>query len=117
MASPSQLVQYVCVRRDLPWGTGALIAQACHAATAAIWASRESAATRAYCDDADAMHKVVLEAPTAAALTGVAAALTVAGIPHKLWVEQPEGVITALATAPGERGHLKPHFAALKLMR
>ena len=115
----SALVQYICVRKDLPasFGAGALLAQGCHAATAAVWLSRESAATQAYCGALDAMHKVVLEAPSAVALTGIAAQLTIAGVQHKLWVEQPEGVVTALATAPGERALLKPFFADLKLMR
>lgn len=107
MASASTLVQYVCVRRDLGWGSGAVIAQACHAATAAIWLSRDAPATQQYCGAVDSMHKVVLEAASAAALTGIAASLTAAGVSHKLWVEAPEGVITALATAPGERALLK----------
>lgn len=58
------LVQYVVLRRDLwtekSWPLGSVIAQGCHASTAALWLSRESQATKAYCapDKLDSMHKV-----------------------------------------------------------
>jgi peptidyl-tRNA hydrolase len=116
-AHDDRLVQYVVLRRDLKWGTGALVAQGAHACVAAVWASRDTPDTRAYCDDADNMTKVTLEAGSAAALHDAAAALTAAAVPHKLWVEMPEGVPTCLATAPGRRAALKPFFAALKLLR
>ncbi len=63
------------------------------------------------------MHKVVLDAPSAAALTGCAESLTAAGIQHKLWVEQPEGIPTCLATKPYPRSAIKALFAAFKLLR
>ena len=58
------LVQYVVLRRDLwadlGWPLGSVVAQACHAATAALWLSREEPATSSYCaaDNIDHMHKV-----------------------------------------------------------
>ena len=58
------LVQYVVLRADLwkglSWPLGSIIAQACHAATAALWLSREEAASQQYCSEAtlDHMHKV-----------------------------------------------------------
>eukprot|EP00470_Lotharella_oceanica_P013861 CAMPEP_0170199832 /NCGR_PEP_ID=MMETSP0040_2-20121228/69550_1 /TAXON_ID=641309 /ORGANISM="Lotharella oceanica, Strain CCMP622" /LENGTH=192 /DNA_ID=CAMNT_0010449983 /DNA_START=103 /DNA_END=681 /DNA_ORIENTATION=+ len=45
------VVQYVVVRRDLVqqgWGTGPLMAQACHAATAAVWLSKDEPYTKQY---------------------------------------------------------------------
>jgi peptidyl-tRNA hydrolase len=111
------LVQYVVLRKDLKWPTGALVAQGAHACVAAVWASRESPATVAYCTAADSMHKVTLEAGSRESLEGVAASLAAANVAHKLWVEMPEGIPTCLATAPGPRGLLKPFFAALKLLR
>lgn len=64
MAS-NQLVQYVVVRGDLlrllSWPTGAVIAQACHASTAALWSHRNDPNTIAYTNELDDMHKVVLE--------------------------------------------------------
>ena len=58
------LVQYVVLRKDLwdnlQWPLGSIIAQACHASTAALWLSRESDDTLAYCSAGklDHMHKV-----------------------------------------------------------
>ena len=60
------LVQYVVLRRDLwadlGWPLGSVVAQACHAATAALWLSRKEPATTSYCaaDSIDHMHKVVI---------------------------------------------------------
>ena len=59
-------MQYVVLRRDLwadlGWPLGSVVAQACHAATAALWLSREEPATSSYCaaDSIDHMHKVPL---------------------------------------------------------
>lgn len=59
-----RLVQYVVVRSDLTqklsWPLGAVIAQACHAATAAIHVHYDDPDTRGYLADLDSMHKVVL---------------------------------------------------------
>jgi len=58
------IVQYVVLRRDLydslKWPLGSVVAQACHAATAALWESREEAATQQYCSEQQInhMHKV-----------------------------------------------------------
>lgn len=63
MAAP--IVQYVVVRGDLlhvlKWPTGALIAQACHASSAIVHVFRDDPNVKAYTDDLDNMHKVVLE--------------------------------------------------------
>lgn len=59
------LVQYIVLRKDLcsslKWPLGSVIAQACHASTAALWLSRDSDETSAYCspETLDHMHKVV----------------------------------------------------------
>lgn len=63
-STSSQLVQYVVVRGDrrlLSWPIGAVIAQACHASTAALWMHRDDSNTLQYTSDLDNMHKVVLE--------------------------------------------------------
>ena len=62
-AAPDPLLQYVVLRRDLwtdmEWPLGSVVAQCCHAATAALWLSRDAADTLAYCspDNLDHMHK------------------------------------------------------------
>lgn len=62
--SPGRLVQYVVVRSDLvhklSWPLGAVITQACHAATAAIHLHYGDPDTQRYLAELDAMHKVVL---------------------------------------------------------
>ena len=61
----STIVQYVVVRGDLvkvqKWPLGALIAQACHASSAAIHLFYDAQHTQQYLSDLDRMHKVVLE--------------------------------------------------------
>ena len=58
----SGLVQYVLVRGDLllteGWPVGAVLAQACHAATAAIHLHYTDPHTQEYLTDLDNMHKV-----------------------------------------------------------
>ena len=118
-------MQYVVLRSDLwkdqGWPLGSLAAQAAHAATAALWLSRDSEETRAYCspDDGalDRMTKVVLEAENEQALRDLSASLARSGIAHKLWVEQPEDVATALAASPNRKSVLGPSFAGFKLCR
>ena len=59
------LVQYVVLRadlwKDMDWPLGSIVAQACHAATAALWDSRKEPSSQQYCSPAqlDHMHKVV----------------------------------------------------------
>ena len=58
------VLQYIVIRKDLwtkmGWPLGSFVTQACHAATAAMWLSRESPVTQAYCapGNLDSMHKV-----------------------------------------------------------
>lgn len=59
-----RLVQYVVVRSDLvhqlSWPLGAVITQACHAATAAVHLFYTDPDTQRYLQELDSMHKVVL---------------------------------------------------------
>ena len=61
----TRLVQYVIIRRDLidtlNWPNGAIIAQACHACTAAIHLFYSEEDTKNYLQDLEKMHKIVLE--------------------------------------------------------
>lgn len=63
------IVQYVVLRKDLwtekGWPLGSVVAQACHASSAAIWTHRDDAATLEYCcpERIDQMHKVRLYSP------------------------------------------------------
>eukprot|EP00887_Chlorella_sp_A99_P004306 scaffold15.g4306.t1 len=117
------VLQYIVLRRDLwgemGWPLGSVVAQGAHAATAALWLSREEAVTQAYCapENIDHMHKVVLEVKGEAQLRGLSEKLGAAGVPHKLWIEQPEDYATCLATAPLPKSRVQPHVKKLKLCK
>jgi hypothetical protein len=56
------------------------------------------------------MHKAVLEVKGLSQLESLSARLIEAGITHKVWVEQPEGISTAIATKPARKSVLSAHF-------
>lgn len=116
-------MQYLVLRSDLwkdkGWPLGSLAAQAAHAATAALWLSRDTEEAKNYCstESIDGMTKVVLEADSEASLRELAESLKRSGIAHKLWIEQPENEATALAAGPNRKSVLAPAFSGLKLCR
>ncbi|CAN9507508.1 unnamed protein product [Ophioblennius macclurei] len=120
-ASPGRLVQYVVVRSDLvhalSWPLGAVITQACHAATAAIHLHYGLTDTQRYLEELDSMHKVVLAAPDEGALSSLSDCLTEAGVAHKLWVEQPENIPTCLALRPYPKDAVQPLLRKFKLFK
>ncbi|ORZ10875.1 peptidyl-tRNA hydrolase II domain-containing protein [Absidia repens] len=98
------LTMYIVVRKDLSktlkWPTGSVMAQACHAATAVLQTTRNESNTMKYVEDYERMHKVVLETKNDETLKNLAESLKTHNIPLYQWVEQPENIPTALATAP-----------------
>lgn len=60
MSDDDPLVQYVALRSDLwrehQWPLGSIVAQGCHAATAALWISKESPETAEYCSPGNINH-------------------------------------------------------------
>ncbi|NXU01132.1 PTRD1 hydrolase, partial [Buphagus erythrorhynchus] len=104
-AAAAGLVQYVVLRGDLArpprsWPLGAVVAQGCHAALAAVHGYREHPDTGAYLEQGGAMRTVVLEAPDENSLLDLSEMLKEKKIDHRLWVENPEGIVTALALRP-----------------
>lgn len=61
--------------------------------------------------------QVVLEVKSEAQLRNLAGKLAAAGVAHKLWVEQPEGFATCLATKPYRRSAGGHHFRKLQLCK
>ncbi|KAL6749489.1 peptidyl-tRNA hydrolase II family protein [Haematococcus lacustris] len=123
-SSPETVVQYIVLRRDLwgpdmKWPLGSVVAQACHASSAAMWQFRDDASTQQYLADGniDSMHKVVLEVKGEGQLRELADRLGAAGILHKLWVEKPEDIPTCLATKPYPKSHIAPHLKKLQLCK
>ncbi|XP_056125203.1 putative peptidyl-tRNA hydrolase PTRHD1 [Rhinichthys klamathensis goyatoka] len=126
MATPSggtskRLVQYVIVRSDLihalSWPLGAVITQACHAATAAIHLHYSDPDTQEYLAELDSMHKVVLQAPDEASLSTLSSTLREKDIAHKLWMEQPEDIPTCLALKPYPKETVQPFLKKFKLFK
>eukprot|EP00913_Durusdinium_trenchii_P021138 g19862.t1 len=88
------LAVFVVLRKehDLDWPTGALINQACHACSAMAWEARDDEEAIAYFSQGaeGTMVKSTMGAKSQAELEGATQRLNEAGIPFKLWVEQPE---------------------------
>lgn len=116
-------MQWVVLRRDLwqdlGWPLGAVVAQACHASTAAVFTHLSDELTQQYIhqDNIDHMHKVVLEIKSEQQLINLSQKLEQEGIQHKLWVEQPENYPTCLATKPYHKSQAAAHFKKLQLCK
>ena len=119
--SKEQIVQYIVVRSDLvktlSWPLGALIAQACHAATAVTHQFYQHEDTQAYMCDLDNMHKVVLEVKSEEELKALDSKLMEGAVDHKMWIEQPENYPTCLAVRPYPKAQVQKYFKGLKLYK
>ncbi|CAH1975636.1 unnamed protein product [Acanthoscelides obtectus] len=117
----SSIVQYVIVRSDLlkelQWPVGALIAQACHAVTAATHLFYQDEHTQTYLKDLDNMHKVVLEAPDEKSLVALGQKLEENDVKHKLWIEQPENIPTCLVVKPYPKEEVQKYFKKFELFK
>lgn len=113
----SPIVQYILIRTDLNWNSGAMIAQACHASVASISRTMDSYLTREYLHDLSNMHKVVLRADRLEDLIKTESKLKEANISHHLWIEQPENVPTCLAVSPQPKHLIQSIFKHFKLLK
>jgi peptidyl-tRNA hydrolase len=116
-AADDTLVQFVVVRRDLDWPTGSVIAQAAHACVAIAWSSREDAEMQEYMLVPDSMTKVVKECKGERQLLALAEKLRAESVEHKLWVEMPENIPTAIALKPYPRSRVAPLVKKFSLYR
>ncbi|XP_006910340.1 putative peptidyl-tRNA hydrolase PTRHD1 [Pteropus alecto] len=121
-AEPQILVQYLVLRKDLSqapfsWPAGALVAQACHAATAALHVHRDHPHTVAYLQELERMRKVVLEAPDEATLKELAETLQQKNINHILWLEQPENIATCIALRPYPKEEVTQYLKKFRLFK
>ncbi|KAJ3130209.1 hypothetical protein HK100_008182 [Physocladia obscura] len=115
------LTVFVIVRKDLSktlgWPMGAVIGNACHAATAVLHKYRNEQRTIDYFTDLEGMRKVVLETKNEASLNKVEALMNEKGILHYKWIEQPEGISAAIATAPYFRDDVQECLKKCQLYR
>ncbi|XP_032764976.1 putative peptidyl-tRNA hydrolase PTRHD1 [Rattus rattus] len=119
---PQILVQYLVLRKDLSqapfsWPTGALVAQACHAATAALHLHRDHPHTEAYLRELGRMRKVVLEAADETTLKELAETLQQKNVDHMLWVEQPENIATCIALRPYPKEEVSQYLKKFRLFK
>ncbi|KAJ3203094.1 mannose-1-phosphate guanyltransferase [Entophlyctis luteolus] len=119
-APPQQfLTVFVIVRKDLiktlNWPLGAVIGNACHATAAVLHKFRADERVQAYLSDLEGMRKpvtrlareVVLETKNEASLDKVEGMLAEHGVKYHKWIEQPEGIAAAIATAPCYRDEVQ----------
>lgn len=121
-AEPQILVQYLVLRKDLSqapfsWPAGAMVAQACHAATAALHIHRDHPHTAAYLRDLGRMRKVVLEAADESTLKELAETLQQSNIDHMLWLEQPENIATCIALRPYPKEEVNQYLKKYQLFK
>jgi hypothetical protein len=90
---------------------------ACHAASAALHSSSESVETKDFLARLQDMTVCVLSVDDGDELMFVANALRREGVSHYLWVEKPEMIHTALATAPVYKDDVFSVLGHLKLLR
>lgn len=116
MSKTQSIVQYIILRNDLPWGLGALAAQAAHASVAAVHTFREHQDVIAYLSDMPNMHKVVLGA-NEQELIQLRNRLCSANIDHFAWIEQPEDLLSAIGLRPYPKELVRPYVKHLPLLK
>lgn len=84
---------------------------------AAVAKSLGTDSTKAYLDDLSSMHKIVLKANNEEELRKLLSVLESKEIAHYAWIEQPEDLLVAIASAPADKGLLSPHFKQFKLFK
>ena len=91
----------------------------CHIAQVSktLWELKEEPNVQAYMADIDNMHKVTLAAKDEEELKAVITTLSENGLQFRSWLEQPEGILTAVATMPYPRDVTSPHLKHLSLYR
>lgn len=111
------LIQYIILRKDLKWPSGALMAQVAHASTSAIHLNYTDELTQLYLKDLDRMHKCVLGIDNSNDLEELSSQLQSNNIKFKLWIEQPENIATCLATKPYYKSNIENLFKKFKLFK
>ena len=117
------IVQFVVIRRDLlktlEWPVGSVVAQACHACLAVTWEHRDDPDVAAYLspENINSMHKVTKECKGEPQLLTLAEKLQAEGVAHRVWMEQPENIPTAIALKPYPRSRVAPLLKKYQLFR
>eukprot|EP01026_Neomeris_dumetosa_P056648 TRINITY_DN51881_c0_g1_i4.p4 TRINITY_DN51881_c0_g1~~TRINITY_DN51881_c0_g1_i4.p4 ORF type:complete len:104 (+),score=14.28 TRINITY_DN51881_c0_g1_i4:194-505(+) len=101
------------------WPRGPVITQACHACAAILELTKEDEITQQYLseENLDHMRKVVLELKNEDQMTKLSTKLSENSILHKVWIEEPEHIPTALAIKPYPKSIIGPLVKNYKLCK
>ncbi|UVC54484.1 hypothetical protein MACJ_004033 [Theileria orientalis] len=125
MESPLvDLTQYVILRDDLQtdgrsWPRGALIAQACHACVSvnSIFKSDPNVCRYTSLENLPHLRTVVLSVESEKKLLDYYNILTTNLVSSHLFTEQPENIVTCLATVPVEKSKVSSLLNKLKTFK
>lgn len=108
-------IQYVIVRNDTGYSKGATAAQAVHSAVL-CYRDNSTEEFSSYFKEGFNMRTVILQG-TKEELSKLVISLTAKGIKHSVWIEQPEGEVTAVAVCPYDKSYLRSikELSSLKL--
>jgi hypothetical protein len=121
----SKVLQYVIMRKDLlpskkssgAFSLGANIAQACHAATAALVRFQSTPEAFEFVQSLEDMTVCVLGCDNEDELRTIEKNFEIHKINYHVWIEKPELIPTAIATAPVKKEDVFPLVSHLKLLR
>lgn len=118
----NKIIQYILINKEIidkKWTLGSIIAQGCHACVAVIAENLEDDLVKEYikCEHLNDMHKIVLQINDTKELQHISSVLDKNSLKYKLWVEQPENIITALAVKPYHRDFIKDYFKKYPLLK
>ncbi|CAD6591192.1 MAG: hypothetical protein TREMPRED_006015, partial [Tremellales sp. Tagirdzhanova-0007] len=105
----AKLTMQIILPRDLNlkdgWPIGSMMVQAAHAATAVLHLHADHRDVQSYLKNWGQMRKAIFEITNQSLLLELASRLDklTPKIPYHLWIEQPEGIATALALVPNTR--------------
>ncbi|OIR57725.1 MAG: peptidyl-tRNA hydrolase, PTH2 family [Amphiamblys sp. WSBS2006] len=111
-----ELVQYVFLRKDLPYNTGEQAAQACHAVLACAYVHRDEKEMQDYLANTKEMKKVILGVSGESEMRELSEMLGMNKIKFYLWVEKPEDKEVALAVVPMRRRDISPLVRGYRLL-
>eukprot|EP01080_Neovahlkampfia_damariscottae_P011701 gene11701-4935_t len=124
MESNDFLVQYILLRKDLlkapyKFNLGAMASQTSHASVSAIVENYEDKLTQEYIskENIDNMHKVVLQVENEEDLLETEKILKEEKIIYRIWREQPENIVTAMALKPYHKSTVSKYLKKFKLFR
>ncbi|CRH01030.1 peptidyl-tRNA hydrolase PTRHD1, putative [Plasmodium relictum] len=116
------IVQYILINKEIldkKWPLGSIIAQACHACVAVIAENINDNIVKEYVssENINNMHKVVLKVDDTEELKKLSSILDKESFKYKMWIEQPENILTALALKPYYKNTIKDYFRKYQLLK